>query len=124
MPSRGDKNRHMEQLFAIVFLVVASAAVIAIFLPSLGEAICARLKVSKWTPLGNDDLLIFALGLPLWLFWGFHKAYWGAFEQITVGIDTAGGLFLFWFAGIFYLFIVMGLLSTILPLDYLLSGKS
>ena len=117
----------MEQLLAIVFLVVASAAVIAIFVPSLGESICARLKLSKWTPLGNDDLLIFVLGMPLWLFWGFNRAYWGAFNKITVGIDAAGGLFLLWLAFVFYWSIILGLLSLIVPLQILLqmiSGKS
>jgi hypothetical protein len=114
----------LEQVIAIVFVLVASSAVTTIFLPSLAEAICIKLKVRNWTPLDNDDLLIFILGLPLWLFWGFSKAYWAGFEKVAAGADVTAGLFLLWLAGIAYLTIVVGVLSTILPLDYLLSGKS
>lgn len=114
----------MEQLLAFIFLFIAIAAAIAIFFPSLDAAICRKLRLSNWTPLSDSDLLLFAIFLPLWLFWGFTSAYWGFFEKHTAGIDDAAGLILLWITGVFYLLIIASLLNLFLPLEYLLSGKS
>ena len=117
----------MEQLLAFIFLFIAIAAAIAIFFPSLEAAICRALRLSKWTPLSDTDLLLFAILLPLWLFWGFTSVYWSFFEKHTAGIDTGTGLIFFWLIGVFYLLIIISLLNLFLPLEYLqylLSGTS
>lgn len=63
----------MEQLLAIVILTVFAATLFVIFLPSAAEKLGAMLKLSKWTPLSDDDLLIFVLLFPIWSLFGATK---------------------------------------------------
>ena len=111
----------MEQVLAIAFIVVTVTVLIAIFAPGIDEAVCKKLRLSKWTPLSDDNLLLFVLFLPVWLFYGVSKLYWQLVEYIVTepGDDelappTKAGFVVLYAALIIYVAFFIGPLLVLL----------
>lgn len=106
----------------MIFSGVGTVVFISIFLPSVAENIGARLKLSRWTPLDDDNLLLFVMLIPLWALWGATQAYFGVIQKFLSNADATGGLVIVWTSGLFYIYVVYRVVDAFLPLEKILLG--
>ena len=111
-----------EQLLAIFFSGLGTLVFISIFLPSVAEKVGARLKLSRWTPLDDDNLLLFVMLMPIWALWGATQAYFGFIQKFLSNADATGGLVIVWSSGLFYIYLVYRVVGAFLPLEKILLG--
>ena len=111
----------MEQVFAILFMVVTITTVIVVFAPTLENAILKRLRLSKWAGMPDDSLLVFVLIFPIWLPFWISIRYWRLVEWIVTepGDDevqptSKAAILVFLGAGVIYVMFFLGPLYVLL----------